>query len=250
MSNATRYRSFITVNALKLVFRILSLFFPLFCRRRGEVCCGGKTLSTLSSSPLKISKDTKDEFARLVRFVREESEEDDTFLSTLFSSSSFSLSARGGRPVFEAGAWEAIVFVLCSVLTNKKSNDDASLFFPKITSLKFSLRETWLDDENDDETVLIDVREIPNNWRLLLFQRQILSHRFFISNLHGRAHHRLFLFPTRTVRFHVNGWNILKRMLSAAVKTLLATGETEIVSESGFLRHARDAEFARAVGVF
>tara|TARA_B100000497_G_C7591118_1_gene355451 strand:- start:347 stop:679 length:333 start_codon:yes stop_codon:yes gene_type:complete len=101
MSNATRYRSFITVNALKLVFRILSLFFPLFCRRRGEVCCGGKTLS---SSPLKISKDTKDEFARLVRFVREESEEDDTFLSTLFSSSSFSLSARGGRPVFEAGA--------------------------------------------------------------------------------------------------------------------------------------------------
>jgi hypothetical protein len=104
MSNATRYRSFITVNALKLVFRILSLFFRLFSRRRGEVCCGGKTLSTLSSSPLKISKDTKDEFARLVRFVREESEEDDTFLSKTLFSSSFSLSARGGRPVFEAGA--------------------------------------------------------------------------------------------------------------------------------------------------
>jgi hypothetical protein len=104
MSNATRYRSFITVNALKLVFRILSLFFRLFCRRRGEVCCGGKTLSTLSSSPLKISKYTKDEFARLVRFVREESEEDDTFLSKTLFSSSFSLSARGGRPVFEAGA--------------------------------------------------------------------------------------------------------------------------------------------------
>ena len=34
----------------------------------------------------------------------EESEEDDTFLSKTLFSSSFSLSARGGRPVFEAGA--------------------------------------------------------------------------------------------------------------------------------------------------
>ena len=83
---------------------------------------------------LKISKDTKDEFARLVRFVREESEEDDTFLSkTLFSPPSFSLSARGGRPVFEAG----VRVDRCCYLfrfNEQKSNDDASLFFPNYFS--------------------------------------------------------------------------------------------------------------------
>ena len=122
--------------------------------------------------------------------------------------------------------------------------------------MKNKQRKKGNDENNNNKTVLVDVREIPDNAGIeeefddAIQQGQILSRRFSVANLHRGVFHRAFPLPTRTVRLCVDGWDILKRVLGAVVEAFHQRGETEIVRESGFLRHARDAQFARAVGVF